>query len=59
MATRVFEGIKLFQELLKTTVAETFLYYFIKIQLVSEKKMFEEKVNAQIDAWTDVLQNGT
>ena len=51
MATRVFEGIKWFQEILKRTMAESFLWNFINIQsVVSEKKMFKEKVNAPMDA---------
>ena len=38
-------------------MAETFLWNFIKIQkVVSEKKMFKEKVNTQTDAWTDYGQ---
>ena len=46
MATRVFDGIKFFQEILKRTMA-----YLIKIQqAVSEKKIFKEKVNARTDA---------
>ena len=44
MATTVFDGIKFFQEILKKTMAGTFLW---KIPfVVSEKKMFKEKVNA-------------
>ena len=44
MATRVFEGIKFFQEILKRTMAGTFLWNSIKIQwVVSEKKMFKDK----------------
>ena len=54
MATRVFEGIKLFQKILKGTMAETFLRNFIKIgYVVSEKKMFSEKVHTRTDAHTD------
>ena len=53
MATGVFEGIKLFQEILKRTMVGTFLWDFIKIRwVVSEKKMFKEKVNAWTDART-------
>ena len=49
MSTRVFEGIKLFQRILKRTMAGN----FIKIRLVvSEKKMFKEKVNARTDGRT-------
>ena len=55
MATWVFEGIKLFQDILKRTMAGTFLWNFFKIRwVVSEKKMFKEKVNA----WTDALTWG-
>ena len=51
MATKVFEGIKLFQEILKRTMAGIFLWKFIKIWLVvSEKNMFKEKVNGRTDA---------
>ena len=57
MATRVFEGIKFFQLILKRTIAGTFLWNFIKIRLVVlEKKMFKEKVekiNARMDTRTD------
>ena len=53
MATRVFEGIKLFQEILKRTMVGTFLWNFIKIRfVVLEKKMFKEKVNARTDGRT-------
>ena len=53
MATKVFEGIKLFQKILKRTIVGTFLWNFIKIQwVVSEKKMFKEKVNRRTDACT-------
>ena len=59
MATRVFEGIKFFQEILKKTIAGTFLLNFIKIQrVISEKKMFKEKVNAQADGHTDGRLDG-
>ena len=55
MATRVFEWIKFFQEILKRIIAGTFLWNFIKILwVVSEKNMFKEKVNAQTDRHTDV-----
>ena len=55
MATRVFEGIKFFQqEILKRTMAGTFLWNIIKIgQVVSEKRMFKEKVDTRKDGWTD------
>ena len=46
----VFEGIKLLQEILKRTMAGTFLWNFIKIRwVVSVKKMFKEKVNGRTD----------
>ena len=52
MATRVFEGIKFFQKILKRTMGGTFLWNFIKIGLVvSEKKMFKEK--DLVNTWTD------
>ena len=58
MATRVFEGIKFFQKILKRTMAGTFLWNFIKIQqAVSEKKMIKEKVNARTDGRTDGRTN--
>ena len=47
MATRVFEGIKLFQDRLKRTMAGTFLWNFIKIRKVVLEKMFKEQVNAR------------
>ena len=54
MATRVFEGFKLFQKIFKRTMARTFLWNFIKIQqVVSEKKMFKEKVNTRTDGYID------
>ena len=46
MATRIFEEIKFFQEILKRTIAGTFLWNFIKIRYVVSEKMFKEKVNA-------------
>ena len=51
IATRVFERIKFFQEILKRTMAGTFLWNFIKIRwgIWEEKKMFKEKVNTQTD----------
>ena len=53
MATSVFDGIRVFQEILKRTMAGTFLRNFIKIRLVvSEKKMFKEKVNARTHGQT-------
>ena len=60
MATRVFEGIKFSQENLKMTIAGTFLWNFIKIgSVLSEKKMFKEKVNARTDARTHDGQRTT
>ena len=49
VATRVFEGIKLFQDILMRTMAGTFLRNFIKSGLVDSEKMFKEKVNARTD----------
>ena len=54
MATRVFEGITFFQEILKRTMAGTFLWNFIKIRwVVLEKKMFKEEVNMRTDGQMD------
>ena len=54
MATTVFDGIKFFPKILKRTMAGTILGNFIKIRyVVSEKKMFKEKVNAWMDGRTD------
>ena len=50
MATRVFEGIKFFQEILERTMAGTFLLNFIKIPYAISEKMFKEKVNMRTDA---------
>ena len=50
MATRAFEGIKFFQQILKRTMTGSLLWNFIRIGLVvSEKKMFRIKVNAWMD----------
>ena len=54
MVTRVFEGIKFFQEILKRSMVRTFPVNFIKIQwVVSEKKIFKEKVIARTDECKD------
>ena len=54
MATTVFDGIKFFQKIVTRTLAGTFLCNFVNIQyVVSEKKMFKEKVNVQTDGCTD------
>ena len=53
MATRIFDEIKFFHEILKGTMAGIFLWNFIKIGYVgSEKKMFKIKINAQTDGHT-------
>ena len=52
MSTRVFEGFKFFQEILKRTMTGTFLLNFIKIRKVVSEKMFKEKVNARTDGRT-------
>ena len=58
MATRVFEGIKFFQKILKRTMAGTFLRKFIKIGQVVSEKMFKEKVNTQTDGRMDGQTTG-
>ena len=48
---------QILSKILKRTMGGTFLWNFIKIWLVvSEKKMFKEKVNAWKDGWTDTRQ---
>ena len=53
MATRVFYGIEFFPEILKRTIAGTFLWNFIKIGSLVSEKMFKINVNALTDAQLD------
>ena len=54
MATRIFEGIKFFKEILNRAMTGLFLRSFIKSAwVISERKKFEKKLKYGTDGRTD------